>query len=372
MAEQILAAVRLAPSQTELREFPMPDIPPEGGLLAIEAAGVCGADVHSYPRELPRGPEIMGHENVGHIAQLGKIAAERWGLKEGDRVALEEYLPCGHCEWCRSGDYRVCPNWTQVDGQVVNHYGRTPMSVPPALWGGFAQYMYLHPNTVFHKIPAHIPAEQAALAIAFGNGWQWAYMDAGVRPGMTVVIQGPGQQGLGCVIASKEAGADCIIVSGLSRDAQRLEVARHLGADYTIDVEKEDFCERVREITQGEGAHVVVDVATGGPDTILPAIDVLRRRGVLVVVSLEGTVPISVGTVTRNRLTLKFVGGHSYQSVELALRTIASGKYPVHEVSSHQFRLDQVDLAIRSTGGVGEPGTIHATVLPGKGAQSVA
>lgn len=365
MAEQVLAAVKVGPNQTELRQLSMPNIPSEGGLLAIEAAGICGADVHSYPRELRGGPEIMGHENVGRIAMLGKIAAERWRLKEGDRVALEEYLPCGQCEWCRSGDLRVCPNMTEVDGKVVRHYGRTPMSVPPSLWGGFSQYMYLHPNTVFHKIPERVPAEQAALAIAFGNGWEWAYVEGGIRPGMTLVIQGPGQQGLGSVIAAKEAGADCIIVSGLSRDAQRLEVARHLGADYTIDIEKEDFRERVREITHGAGADVVVDVATGGPDTILPAIDVLKLRGVLTVSATEGEVPISIEAMHAKRLTLKVVAGHSYQSVELALRTIASGKYPVHEVSSHQFGLDQVDLAIRSTGGTGEAGTIHATILPG-------
>src|SRR2546425_658121 len=155
--EKVLAAVVVAAGQTELAEFEMPDIVPEAGLLKLEAAGVCGSDWPSYLQKAQQ-PRILGHENVGVIAKVGHIAAQRWGVKEGDRVALEEYLPCGHCEYCRSVEFRLCNATDTLIGNGMR-YGSTPISVAPSLWGGYSEYQYLHPNAVFHKVPAHVPAE---------------------------------------------------------------------------------------------------------------------------------------------------------------------------------------------------------------------
>ncbi|MFQ6028125.1 MAG: zinc-binding dehydrogenase [Dehalococcoidia bacterium] len=368
MAEKVLAAVKIGPKETETRDFQMPDIPIDAGLLKVEAAGICGSDVNSYPRPLKTTPHIMGHENVGTIAKVGRIAARCWGVKEGDRVALEEYLPCGHCQYCRSGDFRLCYETDIHNTPNAARYGTTPVKVPPSLWGGFSHYLYLHPNSVFHRVPDHVPGEQAAMALPLGNGWQWAYVEGGITPGKSVLIQGPGQQGLGCVIAAKEAGAGCIMVAGLSRDTKRLEVASKLGADYTINVEKEDLRERVREITAGQGADVVIDVAAATEKTILPALDVLnKKRGTLVIAAgkmeqrIEG---FPIGIVKLKYLAVKGARGHSYQSVEMALRTIASGKYPLQELCSHQFDLSQVDQALRTASGEGLPDPIHVTVAP--------
>lgn len=371
MAEQVSAAVKIGPRQTELDEFPMPEIPDDAGLLKVEAAGICGSDVNSYPRESRNGgPHIMGHENVGFIAKLGKQAARRWGVKEGDRVALEEYLPCGHCEYCRGGDFRLCYETDIHNTPGAARYGTTPLSVPPSLWGGFSHYLYLHPNSVFHKVPAHVPAEQAAMALPMGNGWQWAYVEGGVTPGKIVLVQGPGQQGLGCVIAAREAGAGCIIVAGRSRDTSRLEVARRLGADYTVDVDAEDLRQRVDEITAGRGVDVVIDVAAASEATVLPALDVLsKKRGTLVVAAgrMDGEITnFPIGIVKLKYLNVKGARGHSYQSVEMALGVIASGKYPLNLLCSHQFGLPDVDRALRTASGEGDPDPIHVSVIPWK------
>jgi len=369
MAEKSLAATLIAPKQFEIREYDLPEIPSDGGLLRIERCGVCGSDVRGWSN-LRGGPKIMGHENVGFIAKLGRDAAERWGVKEGDRVALEEYVPCGSCKVCRSGEFRFCPQTSfdgpGRDGRQRYWYGSTPVAVAPALWGGYSQYMYLHPGAMIHKVPAHVPPSEIAFFLPFSNGIEWALNYGGVTPGKSVVIQGPGQQGLACVLAAKVVGAGCVIVSGLARDEERLAMARRLGADYTVNVDAENLEERVREISGGEGVDVVVNVSGGGESTVKEGMIMAGLNGV-VVLAAAGNQSISTGGAGRKNLTLKWAHGHSYGSVELAIQYIASGEFPIAELTKHHFGLKDVDLAIKSIAGEGVPGAIHVSVDPWEG-----
>src|SRR5688572_6160692 len=270
MAEKLLVALKTAPSTTELREFDLPDIPADAALMKMEVAGVCGTDVSQYKLPLRGAPLIMGHENVGYLAKVGSTFAKHKGFKEGDLVFLEHYLPCGHCEWDHMGEYRHCAATEWFYDPAAIRYGYTSIDTPPSLWGGFSQYLYLPLNAVLHDVPRGLTPEQAGIATPMSNGVQWAVMDGGVGYGSTVLVQGPGQQGLCCVMACKQAGADRIIVTGTSRDARRLDVARKLGADDTIDVEKEDALERIREITAGKGVDVAIDCSGAGlPTTLL-------------------------------------------------------------------------------------------------------
>jgi threonine dehydrogenase-like Zn-dependent dehydrogenase len=362
MTEPILAATTIGQRKTELRQYPWPEIPDDAGLLKIEAAGVCGSDWHAYNADRPA--RIMGHENVGRIYRIGPVAARRWGLKEGDRVALEEYLPCGHCEFCRSGEFRLCEE-TEARRPGTLRYGTTPVSHAPGLWGGYSQFQYLHPNSVFHRLPDHVPAELAAMCLPLGNGIQWAYLDAGTGPGKTILIQGPGQQGLACVIAAKAAGADRIIVSGLSRDAHRLEVATALGADFTIQADQESLHEKVAAITGGRGVDISLDAA-GGPDTLVHAIRAAKKNGAVFFAAAPAAMhaDFHAADLLARRLTLRPCRGHSYHAVEIALQYIAARRFPLHLMATHRFGLDETDLAIRTLGGEGAPGAIHVTVMP--------
>jgi threonine dehydrogenase-like Zn-dependent dehydrogenase len=166
MNPKVLSAVAVDIKRTELWEIEMPEIPPDAGLLKLEAAGVCGSDWPAY-LEKASGPRILGHENVGTIAKIGAVAQRRWGAKEGDRVALEEYLPCGHCPTCRTGEFRLCDATDPWMGGI--RYGSTSVAVPPSLWGGYSQYQYLHPNSVLHKVPDRVPAVEAALALPWAT-----------------------------------------------------------------------------------------------------------------------------------------------------------------------------------------------------------
>jgi len=360
--ERVLAATTIGALKTEVREYPFPQIPPDAGILRVEAAGVCGSDWQAYQCDRP--PRIMGHENIGRIHRIGPIAAQKWGLSEGDRVALEEYLPCGHCSLCRSGEYRLCEQ-TEARRPGALRYGTTPISEAPGLWGGYSQFQYLHPNSVFHRVPEDVPAELAAMCLPIGNGIQWMYFEGGAGPGKTILIQGPGQQGLACALAARAAGADCVIVAGLSRDQKRLEIARALGADYTVDVEQEDLEERVRAVTRSRGVDISIDTA-GGAETLSTAINVTRKNGTILFAAAPSatSAALQVSKLLAGRLTLRPCRGHSYESVELALRYIASKQFPLHLMATHRFGLADVDLAVRSAGGQGAPGAVHVTVLP--------
>ena len=121
---------------------------------------------------------------------------------------------------------------------------------------------------------------------------RWAYEAPNTQLGETVVIEGPGQRGLLCLVAAREAGAGTIIVTGTANDAYRLELARQLGADITIDVDNENPVERVREATGGRGADVVVEVSAGATQPIVDAVDMVRRGGRIVLAGLKSFKPV--------------------------------------------------------------------------------
>jgi threonine dehydrogenase-like Zn-dependent dehydrogenase len=371
LSEKVLAALKVGPSTTELRELDLPPIPADAALMKVEVAGVCGTDVSQYRLPLRGGPLVMGHENVGYLARVGKAFAVHQGMKEGDLVFLEHYLPCGHCEWDRIGEYRHCAATEWFYDPSAIRYGYTSTDIAPGLWGGFSHYLYLPLNAVLHRVPKGLTPEEAGVATPMSNGIQWALIDGGAGYASTVLIQGPGQQGLCCVMASKQAGADRIIVTGTSKDVRRLEVARAFGADAVLDVEKEDVLERVLEMTDGRGVDVVLDCTVGaGTAPTLLGIEATKRRGATMVVQAEGNQEFPsfpIGRLTRKGMTLKSARGHSYRAVELALHLLASHRFPLELMMTHTFGLAEVDYAIKSVGGQGAPGAIHVSVQPWKG-----
>lgn len=367
MTQKIRAAVKVGIEKTEIREFLRPKVELETALLKVEASGVGGSDPELYRKE-NYSPVIMGHENVGVIDEIGSLAQSRWGVGEGDRVALHEFLPCWHCKWCLQGDFRLCMEadfFNVKDRLNTPRFGTCNNDIPPHLLGGFAQYMYLPANTVVHKVPEGVSARHATLAVPFGNGVQWAGLDGGAGPGKTVLVFGPGQQGLGCVLAAKQFGADMVILVGRTRDRARLDLSLRLGADLAIDSEKEDLIAEVMRATANAGVDVVVDT-TGDPDgDVMNNAIILAAKGAqLNLNGLSQSVPIA--EIKKRYLTVKAPRGRSYRAVELALKYIASGRWPISDVCSHDFSLQEVDLAIKATAGREVEGAIHVTVNPWK------
>lgn len=367
--DRVAAVVTTGPRQTEVRMLSVPETGPSDGLLVVEAAGMCGSDVSMYAADLPE--RVMGHENVGVLSNVGAIASGRWGFSDGDRVLLEEYLPCGHCSYCRSGEFRSClGSDTWLNPEAVR-FGSTPLSVAPGLWGGYSQVMYVHPSAVMHRVPDGVPSTLATLGLPLGNGYQWACLDGRVRPGETVVVLGPGQSGIGSVAAAGLAGARVVVV-GRARDRARLEVARELGAEAVFvigpggDHDEAEVRSYVADMTGGRLADLVIDAAAGNDETVCFAIDLLAKRGrlMLAAASRSALSRFPVWQLSRKQVELRAVRGHSWESVEWALGELASKRQPFGLMSSYVGGLADVDYALRATAGDGAEPILHATITP--------
>src|SRR5260370_15194738 len=367
VVEKVLAAVRTGPSKTEIGEYAMAAIAADSALMKMEVGGICGTDVKLYADPPTDAPVIMGHENIGTIAKAGSEFTRRKGFKEGDLVFVEHYVMCGKCEWCHLGQYRHCENTNWRTNPDAIRYGYTSAEKAPHLWGGFAQYVYLPWNAGVHHVPKGVSAELAGLVTPMANGVEWSLMDGGVGYNSTVLIQGPGQQGLSETVICKQAGASLIIVTGTSKDAAPLAVAQELTAHHAIDVQKEDPLARIMAITGGKGVDVALDCTAGaGTIPILLGVEALKRKGGTIVIQGEmAEFPnFPVGKVTVKFITIKSARGHSYRACELALAQLASRRFPLERITTHKFGLKDVDLAIRSVGGHGVPDVIHASLMP--------
>ncbi|MEO6025297.1 MAG: zinc-binding dehydrogenase [Candidatus Binatia bacterium] len=359
------AIVQEGPRQLVMRELPIPEITDESAILRIEACGICGSDVEQYTGTIAIPlPVIPGHEPLGVIAAIGDRAAKRWGVDVGDRVAVEAPIPCGHCRACLAGRYQVC----RGRGGMFAH-GYVRLDRAPGLWGGYADYMYLDPCSIVHKVRADIPASVAVMFNPLGAGFRWAVEIPKTGPGDTVLVLGPGQRGLTSVIAARTAGADRIIVTGLTRDAAKLALAKEFGADDVIDVEQEDATRRVKELTDGRGADVVIEVSSYATAPVAESLHHVASGGRIVLAGIKGfkAVPDFISDLAVvKEATIYGAFGVTARSYDAAIRLIESGRVPLERMHTHDFALPDAERAIQMLAGeIPGESSIHSCLLPG-------
>lgn len=365
MMDKEISAVLERPRKISIRKFPIPEVKKEGLLLKVEAVGVCGSDVEMYIGAKFGGsfktpfPIIMGHEVVGKIVEANEKDLKKFNIGIGDRVVIEPYIPCCECDFCLTGYYQLCKN--------MKCYGiNISCNDPPNLWGAYGQYMYIAPNSRIHKISNDVPKEAACLSSIIGNGIRWICTKGKVQPGNTVVVIGPGTQGLASVLVADHVGANEIILIGTNKDEKRLEIGRIFGAKHDIIVGEVDIFEKVKEITEGEFADIVV-CCVGSPNAIETGLNLVKPLGKFVLVGLTGNKKTDLQTdkIVTNELQILGGLGQSW-NVESAVKIIESGKYPVDKIVTHTFHLEEADEALRTSAfeisGV-EP--IKSIILPG-------
>ncbi len=350
------AMVQVAARRLEFEEIEVPSVGADEGLLRVEACGLCGSDVEQYrghfvEKGIVSYPVVPGHEPVGVIAEIGARAAQAWGVRKGDRVAIEPHISCGFCRHCLGGHYNRCKT---IRPTGLPAYGYLPRTFGHGLWGGYSDYIHLHPRTVMHRIPDGMPLELATMYQALAAGVRWAVQLPHTSLGETVLILGCGQRGLGSVIAAREAGAATVIITGLACDAHKLRLAESLGATHTIVADREDVVDRVQAITRGEGADVVIDVVPAAPHPVVHAVEAARIGGTIVLAGVKGsqtTVTLDTDRILFKELTLKGVYSQGTPSYREALRILDENRYDLGRLHTHSFPLHRAAEAIETLAG---------------------
>jgi len=255
-------------------DAPDPHIQPDQVLIQTGYAGICGTDLHIFRGEFHervRFPAIQGHEFGGVIQEVGK---EVKGFKVGDRVVVDPIISCHSCPACLSGHINAC---------------RTLKLLGVDLDGGFGQYVAA-PVSHLYRLPDNVPMAHAPMVEMFGLGHH-VLQRGQVQPGETVAILGAGKLGLAVLdVVCHSASPAMAIVT----DVQpfRLDMARKLGAAYTINVAEQDPLERVMEMTQGAGVDCVIECVghyhevAGREAPLAQAVKMIRTAGRIVTAGL--------------------------------------------------------------------------------------
>jgi alcohol dehydrogenase len=349
--KQSRAMVVPEPGRMEMRFFDLPEVSETDGLLKVELVGVCGSDPGIFRGKTSRAPRpyplILGHEIVGRIAAMGTEAKKRHGVQEGDRVIIEYAFGCGRCRACQAGRYTLCENFYTY-GSMVS------CAKPPHLYGAYADYLYIHPRAMVHKVGDDMTPEVAVLVGAvLGNAVRWISRIGGIKVGQCAAIVGPGQQGLAAVVAAKESGASPLVIVGRERDRARLDMALRFGADLAINADQEDPADTLSCLTNGRMADVVMDV-TGHPSGAETALELAGLGATVVLPGLYGKgvkVPLELDRAVVNELRLLGAYSQDFESVEAAVKIARTGRYPLADMISHRFPLERAEQAVRLVGG---------------------
>ncbi len=359
------AMVLTAPRHLVAQRFELPEVTKSTGLLRVEACGLCGTDHELYTGHLPvPEPVVPGHETIGIIEEVGADAAVKWGVAVGDRVALECFQSCGECDPCRGGVYRRC-----VRHGTRTLYGLTPASVPPGLWGGYAEYHYLSADSMLLPVPDSLSPVEATMFNPVGAGIRWGADLPEVGPGDIVAVLGPGIRGLAAIAAAKEAGAERIMVTGFGeRDHPRLEAALAFGADIAVDVAVDDPVRSARELSDGEGASVVVDVTANAPSALGQGVRMAAKGGRLVLAGVRNsreTPGFNPDVIVFNELTIIGALGVDAPVYRRALDLLASDRYPFRDLPREIVNIENAaDILASMAGESDSVPPIHAVLTP--------
>ena len=328
--KRMKAAVLYRPFDVRIKEVPVPKPKANEVLVAMKAVGVCGSDVHYFKEGrigsyVVKKPMILGHEAAGQIVKLGPKVK---GLKVGDRVAIEPGVPCRRCEFCKTGKYNLCPD--------VVFYATPPYD------GAYCEYQVAAADFVF-KLPANVTYEMGAMIEPLAVGMH-ACNRGGVGPGDRVAVLGAGPIGLVSLQAAAARGAAQLIAVDI--DANRLKLAKKLGATDVVNAATKDTVKEILRLTDGLGADVVLETA-GTAATTQQTVACARNGGRIVLVGLPSEdrieMPVVEAICKEVYISGLFRYAHMYPP---SIALVSRRAIDVKSMITKRFRLEDVPKAL--------------------------
>jgi alcohol dehydrogenase len=319
------ALVYHGPGRRDWEQVPDPAIEePTDAIVRIDSSTICGTDLHILKGDVPevQPGTILGHEAVGTVVDTGSAVTT---LKAGDRVLVSCITSCGRCRFCKEGHYGLC---TGGGGWIFGH-------LIDGLQAEYARVPFA--DTSVYKVPDELKDDQVLfLADILPTAYEVGVLNGGVEPGDTVAIVGAGPIGLATILTAKLYTPGRIVAIDLADS--RLEKARELGADVTINNGSEDAAARVLELTGGVGADVAIE-AVGVPETFELCTELVRPGGRVANVGVHG----HPATLHLEKLWIRDVtittGLVDTFTTPRLLELIAQGRLDATAFATHRFPL---------------------------------
>jgi len=324
----LLRARLIEPRKVVVEEASKPKAGPGEVVINVKYCGICGSDIHAYHGVHPfiSPPIVLGHEFSGVVEEVGSGVT---GVEPGQRVVVEPLLTCGKCLNCRLGHYNRCVSMKVIGCQVD---------------GAFAEYVLVPAHRVI-PIPDEVSFKQGALVEPLAVAVH-AVKRGGPLCGRSVVVLGAGPIGLLTASVAKRWGAGEVMITDLSD--RKLEVAKSLGVDHTVNARREDPIKVAREVFGEEGVDVIFECVGSNPVTIAQAIEMARRGATIVVVGVfSGDIPIKLGFVQDRELELRGTAVYIFKDFLDAIQLIRRGEVDVEKLVTKTFPLREVPEAFR-------------------------
>lgn len=314
------------PGNLELREIEEPRPRKDEVLIEVAAAGICGTDVHiKHDQTFYTPPIVLGHEYSGKVVEVGDDVT---GIEVGDLVVSPATAYCGKCYQCKTGHMNRC---TSEKKRILG----TSLAN-----GAFARYLTV-PEYIIHKIPKGVALKEAAMAEPTACVVHSVIEKSPVTPGDVVVVQGPGTMGLLAAQVAKAMGAGKVIVTGVSADQWRFDIAKKIGVDLILNVQLDpDPVKTVMDETDGRGADVVIE-ASGACIACNQALDFVKVAGHVTLLGIRGRpLNIDLDAIALKELTMSGTWGTLPSTWVTTLRLMASKKVKVAPLITHKIPLD--------------------------------